>query len=198
MLLSILTILTGLVCLLVIGYLYRMYRKSYAIFLEKQKQVVKGGTLLLVLFASMGVSPAQIHYAGHTPVETSMPAINVQLRDEQLLVSALGLSDRESAAFLPFYTSYQARIQRLCAQYPLVWRDPYSLTEDKAWFSVERYLQFQKKRARIDKRFVRQLRSVLPSVKVVHFLWLESQLNSSNLFLAEEMEIDPSLMLQLP
>jgi len=114
---------------------------------------------------------------------------------EQLVRDELQLTESEAAAFWPIYEQYRSEIERVRdrqAKMVSEYMEAYwaaELNDDLAKHVLDEHLAINGALLKVEKKFLRRFRKVLPAAKVTRFYQLENKLDA---------EIDVSLANLIP
>ncbi len=100
----------------------------------------------------------------------------------QIVLNTLGLSDEEIKAFSPVYAEYWEEMNVLndgLEKLILDYSDNYNnLTDEKALGMLDDYLDFQKKKVALRKKYVKKFKQVLTPKKLVQYYQTENKMDA--------------------
>ncbi len=96
----------------------------------------------------------------------------------QMMQKKLGLSEEQTAAFLPLYKSYQEDINKLKRPERVDGKSE-TLTSDQAYNAVVSQLQFKENILDVQKKYIGKLKSVLTPQQLMQFLRAENDVQMS-------------------
>ena len=190
MITTLITLLAGLIGLAYTIRLFRQYKKAQTMQGHRQGPTFK----IFILAGLFSVGSLLCQAQGRTSQaffqQGALDALEEnRLKDslfavratDQLLMEAIGLDDGESKAFLPAYQHHQVALQKLQQIHSFWWQDSNgllpALSEEEAWMGIESLVRYEKSKAKLQRRFVHYLRTILAPEKVVHFFLLENSFN---------------------
>ncbi len=150
--------------------------------------------LILMIVTSSGVL-AKSSEASLTDSELANARALIQAGRKEIIREDLHLTGEEEAAFWPLYEKYRGemlvaldRYADLITDYVETYHDN-ELTNKYADSMLNDYFDIKSDLLRIQKKYVRHYRKILPSLKVARFYQLENKMNA---------DIDAELALAVP
>jgi hypothetical protein len=153
---------------------------------------------LLVIVAMLGSAASLAQDSGSSAIENEQLAnarALLQAGREEIIREDLRMSDEESAGFWPVYEEYHAKIMvvrdrqaTMVADFLKTYRAG-ALTNEYAEVLIKDHFDIKGDLLRVQEKFVRKFRKVLPAMKVARFYQLENKMDA---------EIDAQLALFIP
>lgn len=113
--------------------------------------------------------------------EIEMVRSSLKADRKVVIAEEMHLTDQESNAFWPIYRKYRTEMDRVAdgrVELALEYADLYpEVPEDRAKAMLEKMAALQKKAVDVRNRYLKKLRKVLPSSKVLRFAQLENRLD---------------------
>ncbi len=139
--------------------------------------------LTLIIFAGSGLQ-AKNSAAGFAESELANARALIQAGRKEIIREDLHLTRDEAAAFWPLYEMYRGEVLAvldrhadLITDYVQTYDDG-NLTNKYADSMLGNYFEIKSDLLRIQKKYLRRYRKILPSLKVARFYQLENKMNA--------------------
>jgi hypothetical protein len=141
--------------------------------------------IALAAMASLGAAEGALAQASGTVNMSDQEQLlvsQIQTDKRAIVVSSLGLTDAELAAFTPIYEKYQGEMKKLFTRSGEIlnkYASNYdSMTDDAAERILKEAFEVREDRNDILKDYASKLGKKLPAIKVLRWVQIESKLNT--------------------
>ena len=152
-------------------------------------------TLIFMIVASSAVLAQDSELNILSKSELANARALIQAGREEVIREELRLTEEEKIAFWPLYEKYRREMLTVLDRHAELTTDyveryvAQELTNTYADSLINDFFDIKSDLLRVQKKYVRRYRKILPSLKVAHFYQLENKMNA---------EIDASLALIVP
>jgi hypothetical protein len=139
--------------------------------------------VLAISFASSYTANAQVNenFAEYAPdIEAARSVL--QTERKILIMREMSLTPQEADAFWPLYDEYVVARRQLgdrrlsvITDYAAAYNE---MTEEKAEQLLKRSIDYKGDKLKLQKKYVKKFRKILPTIKVVRYFQLESKLDA--------------------
>ncbi len=130
-----------------------------------------------------GLATAQVNEA-MSEFSNEVEALRTVMQTERkiLVMQEMQLSPAEAEAFWPLYDEYSAEVKKIGDLRVKVITDYAanysSMTDELAKQLLDDSVKYRERQIKLQKKYIRKFRSVLPEIKVTRFFQLENKINA--------------------